>query len=234
MEIIHIRQPHRKTYALQFDREGNLVIKTNMSFSQSMVSKLITKHQRWIDTHHEIFARRNASLQKRSFKHGELFTILGKEYVLTIHRTERKTSRVEFSDHEIRVLLGSIQRPINSLVEHAIRKAAKEIFTARVIYFNKFYGFDFNNVTVKDQRSKWGSCSSKGNLNFNWKLLFGPPEILDYVVIHELCHLKEMNHGAGFWALVSEQCPEHTRMRKWLKIHGYQLQQAFDYQPKIG
>ncbi|MCA9386358.1 M48 family metallopeptidase, partial [Candidatus Dojkabacteria bacterium] len=71
--------------------------------------------------------------------------------------------------------------------------------------------------------TNWGSCSSKGNLNFTWRLIFAPLEILDYVVVHELCHLKEQNHSQRFWDLVAEQVPDYKKKRIWLKKHGANL-----------
>ena len=78
-------------------------------------------------------------------------------------------------------------------------------------------------MTVRDQRSRWGSCSSKHNLNFNWKLILAPPQALDYVVVHELCHLHEFNHSLRFWRLVESQMPDYEAWKKWLKIHGSEL-----------
>lgn len=75
-------------------------------------------------------------------------------------------------------------------------------------------------ITIRDQKTRWGSCSSKGNLNFNWRLILMPEEILDYVVVHELAHLKEMNHSQTFWAVVERTLPDYKVRRKWLKEHG--------------
>ena len=84
-------------------------------------------------------------------------------------------------------------------------------------------GVSYGRVAIRDQRSRWGSCSAKGNLNFNWKLIMAPPEALTYVVIHELCHRIEFNHSPRFWALVQAQMPEYEAWKKWLKQHGSEL-----------
>ena len=81
----------------------------------------------------------------------------------------------------------------------------------------------YGRVTVREQKSRWGSCSSKHNLNFNWKLIMAPPECLEYVVIHELCHLLYFNHSRQFWAEVEKRMPGYTLWRKWLKQHGSEL-----------
>ena len=84
-------------------------------------------------------------------------------------------------------------------------------------------GVDYGRITVRCQTSRWGSCSAKGNLNFNWKLIMAPPQVLDYVVIHELCHLIEFNHSPRFWGLVCAQMPEYLDWKKWLDRHGSEL-----------
>ena len=102
------------------------------------------------------------------------------------------------------------------------RKAA-EMLSARVHFFARQMGVSVSGITVREQKTRWGSCSSKGNLNFNWKLILAPPEILDYVVVHELCHLKEMNHSPAFWKEVEKVLPDYEKRRQWLKENGWRL-----------
>jgi hypothetical protein len=99
-------------------------------------------------------------------------------------------------------------------------------FHARASYWAPLLGVTFGRVRVKDQRSLWGSCSPNGDLNFNWRLTLAPPEILDYVVVHELAHRLEMNHSPRFWAHVARVCPEHKARRRWLRKNGRALQDA--------
>ncbi|MFH1425850.1 MAG: SprT family zinc-dependent metalloprotease [Candidatus Kerfeldbacteria bacterium] len=99
------------------------------------------------------------------------------------------------------------------------REQALELVMERVEHFNAHYGFDFNTVRVRNQRTRWGSCSCKGNLNFNFKLLFLPPVVRDYVIVHELCHLEQMNHSSAFWELVAQRIPDHTEQRRNLRAY---------------
>jgi len=94
---------------------------------------------------------------------------------------------------------------------------ALEFISGRVEHFNEIYGFKFNKINIRNQKTRWGSCSRKGNLNFNYKLLFLPAQIADYIIVHELCHLKEFNHSKRFWDLVAEIMPEYLKVRKELK-----------------
>lgn len=87
----------------------------------------------------------------------------------------------------------------------------------RIAHFNAFYNFDFNNVTIRNQQTRWGSCSRQKNLNFNYKIIFLSPIQQDYIVVHELCHLAQMNHGPKFWELVAQQIPNHKTVRASIK-----------------
>lgn len=100
---------------------------------------------------------------------------------------------------------------------------ARKIIPSRAEYFAKMIGVSYNRVSVKSQISRWGSCSALKNLNFNCLLVLCPPEVRDYVIIHELCHLKELNHSNKFWAEVKKYCPDYKKYQNWLKTYGNQL-----------
>ena len=104
---------------------------------------------------------------------------------------------------------------IKELAERAIK-----VIPERVEYYAKMLGVTYGRITIRNQRSKWGSCSSKGNLNFNCLLMLTPPEVIDSVVVHELCHRKEMNHSERFYAEVLRVFPDYYRWNKWLKENG--------------
>lgn len=104
--------------------------------------------------------------------------------------------------------------------EKEIRKAkrqAKKIIEERLDFFNQYYQFSFTTISIRSQKTRWGSCSSTGSLNFNYKLIYLSEKLLDYVVVHELCHLWEMNHSASFWNLVAKRIPDFRECRKELK-----------------
>jgi predicted metal-dependent hydrolase len=94
------------------------------------------------------------------------------------------------------------------------KEKALVIATEKLKYFNKFYRFRYKKVSIRNQHSRWGSCSSKKNLNFNWRIVYLPQEYLDYLIVHELCHLKELNHSARFWNLVAKQIPNYKIIRR--------------------
>ncbi len=113
--------------------------------------------------------------------------------------------------------------PSEKRLEAIYRKAAREYFPKRVSHYARMLGVTYGKISIRDQKTRWGSCSSEGNLSFNWRLILAPPDVLDYVVIHELCHRKEMNHSKEFWALVESLMPEYKERRKWLRENGKKL-----------
>jgi len=90
-------------------------------------------------------------------------------------------------------------------------------------YFNTFYNFKWGRVTIRNQKTRWGSCSKKGNLNFNYKIALLKPSQADYIIVHELCHLKEFNHGKNFWSLVAQTIPDYKEVRSSLRTSGFRL-----------
>lgn len=97
------------------------------------------------------------------------------------------------------------------------KEAARALVHARLFYYNTHYQVPLRKVFIKNSKSRWGSCSSKGNLNFNYKLLFLPPEVADYIIVHELCHLREFNHSSKFWTVVAQTLPDHKARRRALR-----------------
>ena len=100
---------------------------------------------------------------------------------------------------------------------------ALSIVKDRIEYFNTFYNFKWNRIVIRNQKTRWGSCSRKGNLNFNYKIAFLPPKSADYIIVHELCHLGEFNHSQKFWNLVAQTIPDYLAIRKDLRKHGHTI-----------
>lgn len=103
------------------------------------------------------------------------------------------------------------------------RELARQVLRRRAEYYAGQMQVSYGRIAVKDQKTRWGSCSSKGNLNFNWRLILAPEEVLDYVVVHELAHRREMNHSQQFWQLVESVLPDYRQRKRWLKENGDRL-----------
>lgn len=172
--------------------------------------------------HGELDRRLDEDRASKPVSEGSLISVEGKRLALCLHEGRL---RAQFGESELDLWM---KEPGD---EAAVRNALKAVLAARALerirerlaVYGPRIGGEYGRVAIRDQRSRWGSCSSKHNLNFNWKLIMAPPQVLDYVVIHELCHLHEFNHSARFWRLVSAQMPEYEAWKKWLKAHGEEL-----------
>ncbi len=162
------------------------------------------------------------SKSRNALKDGRLIWFEGRQYALKIGRGQ---TDVRFGDDDVFVWVDDPQD------EESVREALRSYMSARALarirerltFFGPRIGGTYGRVTIREQKTRWGSCSSKRNLNFNWKLIMAPPAALDYVVIHELCHLHEFNHSDRFWKLVAAQMPEYESWKKWLKKHGAEM-----------
>ena len=139
------------------------------------------------------------------------------EHLSWIEKQQRKLALAEEQKKQIRPLT---EEELSRMVS-----LAREDLTGRAAYFAPRIGVSYGRISIRHQKTKWGSCSSKGNLNFNCLLMLAPEEVRDYVVVHELCHRKQMNHSEAFWAEVERALPDYRDARKWLKTHGWELMQ---------
>lgn len=105
----------------------------------------------------------------------------------------------------------------------ANKEAARVLVKERLEFYNQFYGFSFGRVAIKNNRTRWGSCSRSGNLNFHYKIISLPAKLRDYIIVHELCHLKEFNHSSRFWQLLAQLVPDYADLRRKLKVWGREL-----------
>ena len=102
-------------------------------------------------------------------------------------------------------------------------ETARSIFTQKAAYYARLIGVTYGRISIREQKTRWGSCSSRGTLSFNYRLIYGPAGPLDYVVVHELCHLTHMNHSKDFWNMVEHIMPDYRIYKQWLREHGQEL-----------
>jgi len=136
-----------------------------------------------------------------------------------VRDAERTRPRVQHSGERIEIVVATDGDPYAAL-HRFYRDEARRIVAERVAHWADDFGLKTGNLSIRDQRTRWGSCTSRGDLSFNWRLVLAPAWVLDAIVVHELCHIDELNHGSRFWALLDERYPRHNEASEWLKSHG--------------
>lgn len=134
-----------------------------------------------------------------------------------------KSAWIEKHTLKMRARKQTAEKPLSNAEIHALADAALQDIPKRVKYYAEKMSLSVGRITIRNQKTRWGSCSSKGNLNFNCLLMLCPEKIRDYVVVHELCHMYEMNHSSAFWTRVEHIMPDYRSCRKWLKDNGGSL-----------
>jgi predicted metal-dependent hydrolase len=153
----------------------------------------------------------------------------GIEYKLSIRKYPGKVPKVFLRDSYFEVCINrnSTIEDSRTAIEQALvswlLRKAEEVIDERLKYYRDIVGVSYNRFCIKAQKTRWGSCSSKGNLNFNWRLIMAPQWVLDYVIVHELSHLRHMNHSKEFWNTVANYMPEYKKAVAWLKENGGSL-----------
>ncbi|MCB2206088.1 M48 family metallopeptidase [bacterium] len=181
----------------------------------------------WILDRLEQFRREEAAQPKWRYHDGAQILLRGKWTPLEIRGWDRRSGKIRLTKQALRVDLPhemcSDAVVVQDLFERWLRKWAQQDIPLRAEALARQMKLRYSHVGIRDQRSKWGSCSSTGRLSLNMRLMLTPVEVCDYVIIHELAHLKELNHSRRFWSIVERYCPDHDVHRKWLREHGWLL-----------
>ena len=231
--LIIRRSPRAKRLSLRIESEKPELVLVIPRYALSLqIDSFIKKQTPWIEKHWNQALKKAAQRPKRNQKDGDTYFYFGETLTLKLIPSVRWRPNVRVNGNDLEITLHKAttvsdgKKTIKKAVQEFYKKKAEEVIHDRLQFFNEHYGLRYNRVTFRNQKTRWGSCSSAKNLNFNWRLIMAPIEIIDYVVVHELCHLKHMNHSASFWRLVAEAIPEYKAMRKWLKDNHYLLSLA--------
>ncbi len=182
--------------------------------------ELLKENAAWVLEKKNKYDRYREQIPDRQFKQGERFPFLGDQYEIVVE--QRPASQVV--ENEFRLARHHVeQTSIKRALETLYRRKARELFEDRANHFAEEMGVEYDKIEVRNQRTKWGSCSTTGTLGLNWRLMMAPPGVVDYIVVHELAHLREQNHSDEFWSVVAEHDPEYEKHAEWLRNEGIQL-----------
>ena len=200
------------------EHDGTLTIRAPMRAPQALIQQFIQEKEKWI-------ARTQKKLRSvvqtpaRQYVDDETFPFLGSPFDLKLVRPQRPS--LQFDNGF--TLSRTAQKRGASTFTRWYKERAYEVITERVAKYAKQYSFTPKQVKITSAKTRWGSCSPNGTLNFTWRLVMAPLDVIDYVVVHELVHLRVKDHSSKFWKVVESIYPEYKKQRKWLRENGEKL-----------
>jgi len=218
------RISHYRRMKLTVMPNSTIILRCSKSESEKTLLKFILQHQNWI----EKIVSKSQKLQFKypqiTFVEGENFKFLGQSYLLKIEDSKVPTVFTKGTSLVVRTSNASIQN-LRELILDYYFQTAQRILPERVTVLAQETGLIPKKISLRKQKTLWGSCTHEGHIQLNWKLIAAPLSVIDYVIVHELAHLKHPNHSKRFWAEVEKFCPDYRVLRKWLRKEHY----AFDF-----
>lgn len=214
----------RKTLAVQIEKDARITVRAPFHTGRTTIEAFLSSHRQWIFTHYikqllRLTAPAAPGNSSKAFYTGDILRFYDKQFTLQIHLIPPYNRACIYAKEECLVIDTPDTSPelLHDCIAGWYKRNGKSVFIRRADYWAALMHVSYQNITLKEQKTRWGSCSSLGNLNFNWRLLLMEPRLLDYVVVHELAHLREMNHSAAFWRIVGAYIPDYKKCRKALK-----------------
>lgn len=230
---IQIIKSKRKTIAIQIKPDLTVCVRAPKQIKDHDIQKFIENNKEWILRHYRKMEMERKILRTNSsnpYVEGGYLPFMDTKIRLSIiHNKEVKKDHIIYHDieepHTLILETKCIEEgEIRRCLLNWFKGEGKIVIANKVDYYAKIMRVTFHRITIREQKTRWGSCSGKKNLNFNWKLMLMPEAILDYVVVHELAHLKQMNHSPSFWREVETVLPDYKDRRKWLQDNGKKYQ----------
>lgn len=215
----YIERSKRKTLSLSVLKNGSVVVKAPISMSDSVIERFVEEKQSWIKDKLLIVSKNISKFD--DVIHYKRFLLYGNKYKILI--TDVK--RIETSENfEILVPRKIEPDKVLKSVKQWYKKVAKEVLSERLAFIEERIRLKSSALKISDSKGRWGSCSNKGVICLNFRVLMLPPQIIDYVIVHELCHLVELNHSKNFWKLVETFLPKAQQLKKAIKEYGVLLE----------
>jgi predicted metal-dependent hydrolase len=211
----------RKTISLHIREGGEIVIRAPLKASKREIEEFIREREAWVVEKLTEEEERRKELQK-AFVPGERFLYLGESYPLEIDEFDHKELPLKLSFGKFILNRDQIEEARNLFIEW-YKREAKEKIEGRVRYYSDRFHLLPKGAKITGARSRWGSCSRDNRLSFSWRIIMAPLRIIDYILVHELVHIKEKNHSRNFWTALERILPDYRERRVWLKKNGHRL-----------
>jgi predicted metal-dependent hydrolase len=213
----------RKTLSIIVERDRRVIVRAPLNLSEEVIAKEIEKRKRLLLKKIEHNQKYPFEKQIKEFVDGESLMYLGKNYKL--HVVEDPIEGVVFDSKFF--ISKENQDQANKLFKEWYKRSANEIIIPKASAVASQIGVEYNSINVLDLKFRWGSCTPKDNIHFNWRLIKAPMTVIEYIIVHELTHLLESNHTPEFWNRVSAQLPNYDKAKQWLKFNGHELETDF-------
>ena len=219
---VELVRANRKKSASITVQDDIVVVSVPKELSEYRIKKLIKDKTPWIRLKLKE-CKPNFSIPSKEYVSGETISYLGRNYKLKIIEGNQASIKLKGQYLLTTITDKSSHNDVYSLIQSWYISHATEKLMEKTNRLAKAIGVKPISIKVKNYKSRWGSCSSKGDVSYNWKIMQAPSSVIDYVVIHELCHLIEHNHSSKFWNMVEKYCPEWKKSKEWLKRNSMQL-----------
>ena len=213
----------RKTIALEISENAELIIRAPFFTSVTEINRFVAEKQNWIERTIRKRKAQNALRVNRQWVTGETLYYLGEPYPLNVFSDPWASEGVTLKDHGFDLNAGKNSDLKKYHVVRWYKETAKTIIRQRTDFFSRMLQLPYGNLTITSAQKRWGSCSAQNDLSFSFRLVMTPPPVIDYVIVHELSHIRHKNHSARFWSQVQKGIPEYRQIRRWLKEHHNQF-----------
>jgi predicted metal-dependent hydrolase len=221
--VAEIRRTDRTKSATIKVEGGVVIVVVPRALTQERIKKLLDDKKVWIQKKMALHPQTQV-ISEKQYVSGEAFSYLGRNYRLKVAEGELTPIKLV----QGRLTISAPNDPSqHKLVKYALtswfRRRAELKLREKIIRYSLIVGVETNGYKVKDFQSRWGSCTPRGRVDFNWKIIMAPNRVVDYVVVHELCHLKQHDHSPQFWKLVESIMPDYLESKEWLRVNGASL-----------
>ncbi len=217
------RSSQARYIRMEIRPDQGLVVVIPRGVSAHQVNDFIRNREKWVTTHLRRHLNHLEPNGNKPISNGDVVDYLGSGLKIKTLNDPDKPAIVRIREDCLEVNLNHTGTELAAALEDWYRFQAGVLIKTKLDWMSLRMDLKYTTVALRGQRTRWGSCSQNGTLSFNWKLLKMPEPVIEYVVIHELAHLKEMNHSRKFWSLVAKFCPEYKIHRKWLREHNEML-----------
>ena len=215
----------RKTMEIRIEPPDIVKVINPLGVSQEKIMEVIEERGKWIIEKIYHFEQINYRRIKREFVSGESLMYLGKDYSLDVEiDRDIKTPEVKLYRGRFIIRAGNNDKKIiRDSMEKWYRKKAEEVIKEKIKYYQRFFSSTPKEVKIKEQKKRWGSCTHDNKLLFNWRIVMAKSDVLNYIVVHEMCHMCHKDHSKNFWNLVSSILPHYEKSKEWLNNYGFKM-----------